>query len=459
MCLLATAIGLDSPTTADASASDTQDTPADTAADGRALLPALDAAGWGDTWREAAGLTPRAVGVVVTLDETARHAGGVLVTLATRRVETASDLNAILDQLETVDAELVRARVTVAELRRRRHDAAAALDRDRNRLGAVAVALYQGGQSRDDDLLALDRDRALGAERHLTITAATLEEMRRRVETAADALAGAEARLAAAEAQRDALVDTVADLHLRRLTLVAHLDELDTRGGEIIADLAARWILSPVQGAPALTPRALDAYLRAEIVHTLFDPRCRISWATLAAIGGVESNHGTHGGRRLTADGTSDRPIVGLRLDGIGVDAAGETVAAIDDTDGGRYDGDPVRDRAVGPLQIIPGTWQRWGRDGDGDGRADPHDIDDAAMTAAAYLCSYGRLSSWSTWNTAVFGYNHSNAYVAAVKSRLDRLNRLRLGPTPDGYPAPARRPSGPYVPPPPEEDAGVTAG
>ena len=62
-------------------------------------------------------------------------------------------------------------------------------------------------------------------------------------------------------------------------------------------------------------------------------------------------------------------------------------VAAIPDTDNGRWDGDKVWDRAVGPMQFIPATWQGAGRDGDGDGVANPNDIDDAALAAADYLC------------------------------------------------------------------------
>ena len=44
-------------------------------------------------------------------------------------------------------------------------------------------------------------------------------------------------------------------------------------------------------------------------------------------------------------------------------------------------------DRAVGPMQFIPTTWQRFARDGDGNGAADPHNLYDAALSAAEYLC------------------------------------------------------------------------
>ncbi len=47
----------------------------------------------------------------------------------------------------------------------------------------------------------------------------------------------------------------------------------------------------------------------------------------------------------------------------------------------------PTYDRAVGPMQFLPGTWGRWGSDGDRDGVSDPQDVDDAALAAARYLC------------------------------------------------------------------------
>ena len=67
-------------------------------------------------------------------------------------------------------------------------------------------------------------------------------------------------------------------------------------------------------------------------------------------------------------------------------------------------------------MQFIPSTWEQWGSDGDGDGVADPNDLDDAAATAVAYLCADGHdLTSGAGWSDAVFGYNHDESYVASV--------------------------------------------
>src|SRR3546814_20580862 len=57
---------------------------------------------------------------------------------------------------------------------------------------------------------------------------------------------------------------------------------------------------------------------------------------------------------------------------------------------GGRWDGDARWDRAVGPMQFIPGTWKSFGVDGSGDGLADPNNVFDAATAAARYLCHGG---------------------------------------------------------------------
>ncbi len=67
-------------------------------------------------------------------------------------------------------------------------------------------------------------------------------------------------------------------------------------------------------------------------------------------------------------------------------------------------------------MQFIPSTWEQWGTDGDGDGTADPNDIDDAAATAVAYLCADGHdLTSGAGWADAIFGYNHDDTYVDNV--------------------------------------------
>ncbi|MFR9754014.1 lytic transglycosylase domain-containing protein [Nocardia sp. 004] len=162
-----------------------------------------------------------------------------------------------------------------------------------------------------------------------------------------------------------------------------------------------------------IPPIALEAYGYAAAVMARARPGCGVAWTTIAGIASVESRHGTHRGAVVGADGSVYPPIVGIPLDG------SPGVALIVDTDGGALDGDPVHDRAVGPLQFIPETWARWGVDANGDGVVDPQSIDDAALTAARYLCvSGGDLTSAQGWQRAVLTYNQSNSYLRTVRDR-----------------------------------------
>lgn len=165
--------------------------------------------------------------------------------------------------------------------------------------------------------------------------------------------------------------------------------------------------------------RALRAYAGAALRLEREQPRCRIGWNTLAAIGAVESEHGTIDGAVVTDDGVADPPIVGVALDG-------GDVRAIRDTDDGELDGDERWDRAVGPMQFLPATWERWGADGDGDGHADPQHVDDAALAAARYLCHGGRnLTRGPDWVAAISSYNEGGDYHARVLEQASSLASL----------------------------------
>jgi membrane-bound lytic murein transglycosylase B len=151
-------------------------------------------------------------------------------------------------------------------------------------------------------------------------------------------------------------------------------------------------------------------------------PACGIGWNTVAAIGLIESGHGTHGGGHLTNAGQASGPIIGPSLDGDGF-------AAIADTDDGALDGDARWDRAVGPMQFIPSTWRYAGRDGNGDGDADPFNIDDAALSAAMYLCAHGRdLTTAAGWTDAIYSYNQSETYINQVRDQA-RAYAAQAGP------------------------------
>ncbi|MFF1599306.1 lytic murein transglycosylase [Streptomyces mirabilis] len=195
-----------------------------------------------------------------------------------------------------------------------------------------------------------------------------------------------------------------------------------------------------VAGA-ALPASVFAAYRHAEAELARTAPGCRLRWQLLAAIGQVES--GQARGGRVTADGTTVAPILGPRLDG-------GAFAVMRDTDGGAYDGDAAYDRAVGPMQFIPSTWARWGTDGNGDGRADPDNVFDAALAAGRYLCAGGRdLSDPAELDRAVLGYNHSEAYLRTVRAWYAYfLDGYRVAPDSSAkspaHPEPSRPPSTP---------------
>lgn len=172
--------------------------------------------------------------------------------------------------------------------------------------------------------------------------------------------------------------------------------------------------LARVSAATGIPVRALQAYASAQLRVAVQQPACALGWNTIAAIGAVESDHGRHGGAVLGDDGVPTPAIRGPALDGDGV-------AAIADTDRGRWDGDTLWDRAVGPMQFIPDTWARWGADGNGDGVADPNQIDDAALATARYLCGASAMTDAAAWRAAIFAYNHLDAYVDDVAALANR--------------------------------------
>ncbi|MGW4446093.1 lytic transglycosylase domain-containing protein [Streptomyces sp. NPDC004682] len=168
----------------------------------------------------------------------------------------------------------------------------------------------------------------------------------------------------------------------------------------------------------------LDAYKRAEAELRSSKPGCNLPWQLLAAIGKVES--GQARGGRVDADGTTIGRILGPQLDGNGF-------ALIKDTDHGAYDGNASYDQAIGPMQFIPSTWAWAGRDGNGDGKADPNNVYDAALAAGHYLCRGDRdLSRDDDLRSAILSYNNSTDYLNLV---LNWVSYYRKGvhTVPDG--------------------------
>ncbi|MFD7205964.1 C40 family peptidase [Streptomyces sp. NPDC059893] len=161
-----------------------------------------------------------------------------------------------------------------------------------------------------------------------------------------------------------------------------------------------------------IPPRMLKAYKNAVELIGSRVPKCRgMRWPILAGIARVESHHAS--GRNIASNGDIRPKIYGVVLNGSG---AGGNTSVFNDTDHGKWDGTATGERAVGPFQFMPATWESTGQDGNEDGDRDPHNADDAALGAAVYLCGKGRnLAAASQLRAAIFQYNHSNEYVANV--------------------------------------------
>lgn len=322
--------------------------------------------------------------------------------------------------LERSELDMARGGAARDRARTAESDASHRLDQHRRDLVAFAVATYVTGRSGEV---------AVGAGYAAADPTPTLVDhvgsqllrardvARSRHAHAVEALRSSEVELQRSQAERDGFA---AQRDRSRSERVAAEATVAALVGELEHGL---WSAT-VSGTELLLV-ALDAYATAARRSAVTSPGCGIAWYQLAAIGQVESRHGTAGGNRLGPDGRTSGRIVGRALDGHGV-------AAIADTDGGRLDGDPTWDRAVGPMQFIPGTWASMGADGDGDGSADPHDLHDAAYAAARLLCrSRTTLGDPERYRQALLAYNRSDAYGRAVMAAADRYRLAVAVPAP----------------------------
>ena len=312
-------------------------------------------------------------------------------------------------------AELVAAEQRLArratEVERRRAKSGERLDALGAALRSLVVADFvRGGTGSSVDADLDLTDLGGNAGRRVLVRSAVHEQLAevaahaavvRDMTAAAEVIAAERAEVAARTAATTARRDEAAG---RRTTAAARLAEEST---EVADARLTSWVADT--DLPLI---ALDAYVRAAATIEAEDPECALDWSLLAGVGRTESRHGTYGGARPLGDGSLSEPILGIPLDGT-------RSASIPDTDGGALDTDPVWDRAVGPMQFIPSTWQRWARDGDGDEVADPQDLHDATLTAAAYLCATSRnLDEEPGARRALLSYNRSTPYGTTVLER-----------------------------------------
>lgn len=185
----------------------------------------------------------------------------------------------------------------------------------------------------------------------------------------------------------------------------------------------------PVGAWTGIPPRVLRAYQAT-------DEWCPgLRWELVAAIGQVESGHGTSGGAQLDPDTGQAQPwIFGPPLTG----SPGTRALPADNWVGWWGLTGPWH-QAVGPMQFLAPTFDTWGIDADDDGTANPHDIDDAAASAANYLCQ-GRDGPITDERAALLRYNNSGAYADKVLAIADSFTDVVLL-TGDGWICPVAGP------------------
>jgi membrane-bound lytic murein transglycosylase B len=184
--------------------------------------------------------------------------------------------------------------------------------------------------------------------------------------------------------------------------------EVDTYAGGRPADQLQAWA---AERAPALKMPigALKAYAYAARVAQVENPKCHLAWTTLAGIGMVESHNGTYRGAVIAPNGDVSPPIRGVLLDG-----SNGNLEIVDNA--GSAD-DPGYVQAMGPMQFIPQTWRLYGVDANNEVRISPDNFNDAALSAAGYLCFRGvNLATAKGWMTAMLAYNHSVLYARTVR-------------------------------------------
>jgi murein DD-endopeptidase MepM/ murein hydrolase activator NlpD len=125
--------------------------------------------------------------------------------------------------------------------------------------------------------------------------------------------------------------------------------------------LPPNWLSPPLAPETLSYPQLLGLWQRAGAAYG-------IRWQVLAAINKVESNFGRN----------------------MGPSSAG----------------------AIGWMQFMPSTWERWGVDANGDGIADPWSAEDAVTAAARYLAASGGQTDISG---SIYSYNHAQWYVDEV--------------------------------------------
>ena len=143
---------------------------------------------------------------------------------------------------------------------------------------------------------------------------------------------------------------------------------------------------------------------------------CRVDPAVLDGVIWSVSSGGDIQGRFYRSNGELSSGLFGQLGDG-----SRPNHATLPDTDEGVLDGNTEWDRPVGPLQILPTTWQTYRVDGNNDGVLNPQNLWDSAATAANVLCENGAGTGGAD-EAALRVYTGSDQLAADVMANIKEL-------------------------------------
>jgi membrane-bound lytic murein transglycosylase B len=196
-----------------------------------------------------------------------------------------------------------------------------------------------------------------------------------------------------------ASVDDVQAVYERLNSLLSQqqeiLDELDARARRLAEAEEAAERLAAQRAAAAAAASSGASHVNASGIPraylALYQEAARtcpgLPWPVLAAIGQVESGHGTNTG--------------------------------------------PSSAGAQGPMQFLPSTFVAYAVDGDKDGDKDIWDPADAIYSAAKYLCANGAGVGPRALYNALWHYNHADWYVLMVANVAGQIARRFDEPVP----------------------------
>jgi murein DD-endopeptidase MepM/ murein hydrolase activator NlpD len=207
---------------------------------------------------------------------------------------------------------------------------------------------------------------------------------------------------------------------VKHLLWLAGVGVLAVIGLPVLAVVAFAGGGSGTDEVPGFTPAGVPA--RIGQAYQAAAGRCPgLDWTLLAAVGGVETNHGQFAGTTIDpATGEATPWIFGPPLNG--------------DHNTARLPIGPWHgwwgltgpwQHAVGPMQFLPATFDAHAVDADGDGTTNPHDVDDTVATTAAYICANaGDTVDGPDEVARIYNPGDATRYAAALASEQQRIRQ-----------------------------------